>query len=238
MLTRSVFILSGLAVLGATLMPSIHADTWNKKTVLTLNEAIQMPHVVLQPGKYVFKLLDSLSDRHIVQIFNADESHLITTILAIPNYRLQPTGETKFQFWETPAGQPKVMRAWFYPGDNFGQEFAYPKSIATQIAKITNTSVPTIVADAAPETAELKSVPVVVVDATGNETPVTKETILVAKNEAPAAAAASAEPAQVAFDASAPKKLPETASPYPFIGLIGFASLAASKLVARFSTRA
>ena len=82
-----------------------------------------------------FKLLDSPSNRHIVQIFNEDESQLITTILAIPNYRLRPAGKTTFEFWETPAGEPTAMRAWFYPGDNFGQEFAYPKSLSVLIAK-------------------------------------------------------------------------------------------------------
>ena len=55
---------------------------------------VQVPNKVLPPGKYVMKLLDSPSDRHIVQIFNADETHLFTTILAIPNYRMQPTGKT------------------------------------------------------------------------------------------------------------------------------------------------
>ncbi len=95
-----------------------------------MNEPIQVPNKVLPPGTYVMKLLDSPSDRHIVQIFNADENHLFTTILAIPNYRIQPTGKTVFTFWETPPGQPKALRAWFYPGDNFGQEFAYPKSAA------------------------------------------------------------------------------------------------------------
>jgi hypothetical protein len=63
---------------------------------------------------------------------------LFTTILAIPNYRLQPTGKTVFTFWETPPGQPKALRAWFYPGDNFGQEFAYPKSAAVQIAAVSH----------------------------------------------------------------------------------------------------
>jgi hypothetical protein len=52
---------------------------------------------------------------------------VVTTILAIPNYRLQVTDKTVFQYWEVPAGQPRALRAWFYPGDNFGQEFAYPK---------------------------------------------------------------------------------------------------------------
>src|SRR5262249_46901190 len=109
------------------LAPTVKADEWNKKTIVTVDQAIQLPNVVLQPGSYVFKLLDSLSDRHIVQVFNKEDNHLITTVLAIPNYRLEPTGKTVFTFWEVPPGEPPAVRAWFYPGDNFGQEFAYPK---------------------------------------------------------------------------------------------------------------
>src|ERR1044071_1634353 len=135
------------ALIGLSLTPSLKADQWNKKTVLTVKETIQLPHTVLQPGTYVFKLADSLSDRHIVQIFNADETQIIATILAIPNYRLQPTDKSVFRFWETPAGNPKAMRAWFYPGDNFGQEFAYPKMKAIEIAKVTRTPVPTVVVE-------------------------------------------------------------------------------------------
>jgi hypothetical protein len=130
----------GLASLG--FVPSASADTWNKKTIITVNEAIQVPGKVLQPGKYVMKLMDSPSNRHVVQIFNEREDQLQTTVLAIPNYRLQPTGETEFQWWETPAGQPKALRAWFYPGDNFGQEFAYPKNEAMTIAATQTAPVP------------------------------------------------------------------------------------------------
>ena len=92
----------GLA--GLTLVPNAVADTWNKKTYITINEAVQVPGKVLQPGRYVLKLTDSPSNRHIVQIFNDREDQLQTTILAIPNYRLQPTGKTEFGWWETPAG--------------------------------------------------------------------------------------------------------------------------------------
>ena len=91
-----------------SLAPALKADQWNKKTVLTINEAIQLPNAVLQPGTYVIKLLDSLSDRHIVQVFDKDDQHLITTILAIPNYRLKPTGKSQFKFWEAPVGQPRA----------------------------------------------------------------------------------------------------------------------------------
>src|SRR5579871_6317839 len=124
---------------GAAFAPSARADEWNKKTILTVNESIQVPNKVLPPGTYVMKLMDSQSDRHIVQIFNARESHIETTVLAIPNYRLQPTGHTAFSWWETPPGQPKALRAWFYPGDNFGQEFVYPKGAFNTMTAVART---------------------------------------------------------------------------------------------------
>jgi hypothetical protein len=115
------------ALISIALMPALHADTWNKKTVLTVNEPVQLPTQILQPGTYVLRLMDSQSDRHIVQVFDKTDQRLITTILAVPNYRLRRTSKTEFQFWEVPAGQPKALRAWFYPGDVVGDEFAYPK---------------------------------------------------------------------------------------------------------------
>ena len=87
-------------------------------------------------------LVDSLSDRHIVRIFDKDQTHVMTTILAIPNYRLQVTDKTVFQYWEVPDGPAQSARAWFYPGDNFGQEFAYPKQKAVAIAAFVKTRSP------------------------------------------------------------------------------------------------
>ena len=159
---------SCVGLLGAALAPNMQADEWNKRTILTVNEPIQVPNATLQPGKYVMKLLDSPSNRHIVQIYDSGEQHLITTVLAIPNYRLQPTGSTQFGFWETPAGQPKALRSWFYPGDNFGQEFAYPKNQATQIAAAVKQSVPTTYAQSE---AELTTARVGTVTPSGQERP-------------------------------------------------------------------
>src|SRR5579864_59349 len=122
MTTRNLSILTGAMLFGVSLVPSLRADQWDKKTILTVNEPIQMPScctpdhmITLQPGTYVMVLVDSLSDRHIVRVFDKDQEHVILTTLAIPNYRLQPTGKTSFQFWEMPAGEPRAMRAWFYP---------------------------------------------------------------------------------------------------------------------------
>lgn len=114
------------------------ADQWNKKTIITFNQPIEIPGKVLPAGTYTFRLLDSPADRRIVQVWNEDGSELITTILAIPDYRLKPTSETVIKFHERPGDSPEALRAWFYPGDNFGQEFVYPKQRAIQLAETSN----------------------------------------------------------------------------------------------------
>lgn len=139
---KAITIASCLFLLAVAFLPSSKADEWNKKTIITINEPLAIPGKVLQPGTYVMKLLDSPADRHIVQIFNQDESQIQATILAMPNYKLEPSDKTQFAFWEMPAGQPRALKAWFYPGDNFGQEFAYPKELATTIAQTNNQNVP------------------------------------------------------------------------------------------------
>ena len=79
---------TGLGLLGSAFIPKAHADAWDKMTIVTVNEPIIAGNKVLEPGTYVWKLLDSPADRHIVQIFDKDQRHLQTTVLAIPNYRL------------------------------------------------------------------------------------------------------------------------------------------------------
>lgn len=211
-MNRLVLAVASLGVLGIALAPTALAGEWDKLTYLTVNEPIQVPNKVLPPGKYAMKLLDSPGDRHVVQIYNADLTHLETTILAIPNYRLEPTGKTVFTFWETPPGQPKALRAWFYPGDNFGQEFAYPKSAATQIAAVSHQPVPTTEATQAEQ---YKSAEVTQTPPPPQEQPQQE----IAQNTPPPA------PAEAPAPAPAPEQLPKTASPYPLIGLAGLLSL-------------
>jgi hypothetical protein len=221
-MNRLALTVASVGLLGIALSATARADEWDKRTVLTVNESIQVPNRVLPPGQYVMKLLDSPSNRHIVQIFNADESHLITTILAIPNLRLQPTGKTVFTFWETPPGQPKALRAWFYPGDDFGQEFAYPKSAATQIAATARMPVPTTEAQTREEfaTAPVTTTPAPEVAPAPQQTEVAQITPPPAPEAAPAP-----EPVP------APQELPRTGSPYPLIGLAGVFSLGLFALV-------
>lgn len=119
-----------------------NADMWNKKTYVTTSKSIEVPGAVLPPGKYVFKLLDSASNRHIVQIMNAEENHVYTTNLAISKQRMEPADKTILTFYEMPGGGPEPIHAWFYPGDTIGQEFAYPSKRAAEIAQAVKQAVP------------------------------------------------------------------------------------------------
>ena len=98
----------------------------------------------------MFKLVESSNDRHIVIIKNERQNHTYATIFAVPNYKVRRTGKTELSFWETPAGQPKALRAWFYPGDNYGQEFLYPKTRVTEINQVAKQEVPEAPADIQP----------------------------------------------------------------------------------------
>jgi len=208
---KAVFCLLAVALLGAVVLPSARADTWNKKTVVTFSQAVEVPGKILPAGTYTFQLLDSLSDRHIVQIFNADGSQIIATILAINNYRLEPTGETVMKFGERPGDSPEALRAWFYPGDNFGQEFVYPKVRAIELAQTAKVIVPAVAVDTDDNT--IKTVPIVAVTPEQKEVEVTK----VIQTTPPAATAPVA--------VKETEELPQTASSMPLIALLGGLSI-------------
>jgi hypothetical protein len=214
---KALLSLFAVTVLGAAVLPSARADTWNKKTVVTFSQAVEVPGQILPAGTYTFQLLDSFSDRHIVQIFNADGSQIIATILAINNYRLKPTGENVMKFSERPGDSPDALRAWFYPGDNFGQEFVYPKARAIQLAQTTKEIVPAVAVETIDESA-MKTIPIVAVTPDQKEVEVTT----VIQTTPPAAEAVTPAPVAVAKE---PEELPQTASSMPLIALLGGLSI-------------
>jgi hypothetical protein len=210
-------------LLSAPVLPSAHADTYNKKTVITFSQDVEIPGKILPAGTYTFKLLDSPADRHIVQIYDADGSHLITTVLAINDYRLKPTGETVIKFNERPGDSPEALRAWFYPGDNFGQEFVYPKDRAIQLAQTNKSDVPSEAA-ATLDDSSYQTTPIAAVTPEQKEVEVTSAFQTTPSTE-PAATPASSPEAAPAPVQTAPvtetNELPQTASSMPLIALLG-----------------
>jgi outer membrane biosynthesis protein TonB len=219
-LRSALVALSGITIAFGFAALRGQADEWNKKTVLTINQPMQIRETLLQPGQYVLMLADSSSDRHIVQIFNADQSHLINTVMAVPAERLQPTGKSRFVMWETPAGSAAALKQWYYPGDNFGQEFPYPKNL-TVIAQNTSTTYTPPPPAPAPQEQPQAAV---------QEPPAPQPPAEIAQNTPPPPPPAATEPAPAPTPAP-PAQLPKTASPYPMIGLAGLLLLGVGRLL-------
>ena len=206
---------------------------------MTFSDTVQVPGATLPAGTYVFKLAESNADRYIVQIFNEREDHIYTTALAIADFHLTPADKTLVIFYEAPAGQPRPVKAWFYPGDNYGREFVYKKHEAALIAaagKETVTSEETVAsaqtqpaateqpapAEPAPAAAPQQETTAVVTEP--EPTPVTQPEEVTPQAPQPAPepepqAAAEPTPDQ-------PTTMPSTGSEWPLAGLIGLSSLA------------
>jgi hypothetical protein len=219
-LLASVLFLGMVCVFTVT---SASADDHNKKTIMTFSGPVEVPGMVLPAGTYTFVLYDSLSDRNIVEIWNADHSHLLTTVLAINNYRLTSTGKTIVSFDERPADTPEALHAWFYPGDKYGQEFVYPKHRAVELATVNKAPVLATRDDVSADETALKEVPVVAV---------TPE-----QTEEPVAAVVQPEPQTVAA-AEPPAELPKTASSLPVLMMLGLLCLAIGLALGIFSKSA
>jgi hypothetical protein len=200
--------------------PSVQAQDDNaylKRTKVTLNQQVEIPGQFLPAGTYIMELLDLNPNRHIVRFFNEDRSKLVAQVLAIPNLRLQTEGKTVLAFEERPVNYPEALKAWFYPGDNFGQEFVYPKMRAIELAQ--EAKEPVLAFATEPKTVEeMRTAPLVA------ETPAREEVAVSEVVEAPA-------PVMVAQA----ETLPRTASPIPLIALIGMASLGVAFAARRFA---
>lgn len=139
-MSRSKLLVAGLCLLltCALWVPQAHADQWNQATKLTFNQPVEIPGRVLAAGTYWFTLTQGDTDRNLVEIWNNDRQHLVTTVMTIPDMRMHHIGRISIKFErEHPTGTPEALRAWFYPGDSYGHEFVYPESQARKIAKET-----------------------------------------------------------------------------------------------------
>jgi hypothetical protein len=220
---KTVLAVLTLAMFGLICVSSAQADGWNKKTVMSFSQPVEIPGQILPAGTYTIKLVDIASERHVVQFLDADGIHVIATVLAINNWRLHPTGETVVKFAERSGDNPEALKAWFYPGDNFGQEFVYPKQRAIQLAMETKEPIPAI-AEETPAS-DLKTAAIVAITPEQAEVPVTEVVETTPDTQ-------DATPVAVAKETS----LPKTASLLPLIALLGLASVGCALVVKRYAT--
>jgi len=210
------------------------AQTSSRKMRVKFSAPVEIPApntdasvMTLPAGTYIFKLLRSSSDRNIVQVLNEREDKVYSTILAVPDYRLNASSKTVMYFSERGAGAPSAIKSWFYPGDNSGSRFVYPKARAQAIAAAENVPIPSF-SEAKPITAESTAVPVQV------QTPAKQEVPYVAANlqqtDVADKAGTDGEPVQAATN------LPKTASPIYAYAVAGLLLLGLAFVLRRINT--
>jgi hypothetical protein len=225
----------------------------NRLTYVTFSGPVSVPGVTLPAGTYQFKILDSNTNRNIVQIFNREGTKLFTTLLAVPATRRQPSGDPVITFKETRSDQPPAVHYWYYAGDLAGNELVYPKAQAQMIANASGENVMSVdskgtsiddwksgsISKVKPDnTAAQTSTSPTTADQ-GSPKPSTSAATTTADQSTTTAPASNQRPTRT-MDQSAPvtpepstsrvgtsgrHHLPKTASELPMVGLIGLFAL-------------
>lgn len=248
MLRKSLWVVCAVAFLSVLVLGTANAqdNNWNQRTYFTFSAPVELPGKTLPAGTYLFKLVDSPSNRHVVQVFDKEEKTIYATILAIPAQRLEPADEPEVRFMEVAANQPAAIRTWWFPGRTIGHEFIYPKEQALRLARGTSATVLTVATDStATETmreAELSrataageitaSTTTTTAEVTGTAFPGRAEVEI----SAPTTVAQATEVTQRRVETTAPAMstesvtttrtmLPRTATFLPLVGLFGLGSL-------------
>jgi hypothetical protein len=227
----SALFLGMMCAAGIAMGATGHIEDSAKKTTLTVAALTQLPGTTLAAGSYVFRQSGEQSGWDIVQVYNSDQSSLVTTLLAYPNPNLVPNGQPFLVYPQSTDSQTQIMEAFFFDGDPVGQQLAYPKKTADAIGAANHVRVPTTgTSDAYPSSLPQAnsswSAPVNQGEDAAAQTPNTPSASAAPEQTTPDPQAASSENA--GSSASAPsgstaksEPLPQTASPLPLIGLIG-----------------
>ena len=233
-ITFNALLLGASMALMAAMVTPVMADEFNKETKLEFSGPVEVPGKVLTPGKYVFRIADSESDRDIVQIFSEDangEQKLVTTTIAIPDYREETPEKTIIQFEERPSGSPEAIHSWFYPGDNTGWQFVYRKGERQMISNTTPVAAPAPAPPAA--TPAVAAAPAPSAEPAGSVTITEDGVAIIAQNDTPTLVPAPTNDREGFADRS----LPETAGRFGLQLITGLALLSVGIAVMFVSRR-
>jgi len=113
------------------------ADEANQATKITFSNPVEIPGMVLESGTYWFTILRDDPNQNVIQVWNSTRQHLLDTVLSVPDYRTPTPRHTIIKFEERASNSPEALRAWFYPGQNYGHAFVYSETEARNLAKRT-----------------------------------------------------------------------------------------------------
>jgi hypothetical protein len=117
-------------------LPSVRADDWDQATKITFSQSVQIPGRVLPAGTYWFVLLNSISNRSTVQVFNSDRSMVYATLITVGTLSATEPDNTAITFAKLDPMQPQAIVSWFYPGETAGHQFLYSKVQERELAQV------------------------------------------------------------------------------------------------------
>lgn len=235
---RTLMLALALLLGGLVLSPVGNASEFDKKTIMTFPQEVQVPGAILGPGTYVIRRTNPGGNPDIVSFLSRDEMHVYATAKAIPTERPRPADKPMVTFAETRTGQPEALKKWYYPGDLTGEEFVYPKDQGVLMARATGlqssrsevVSESSVTAAPAPEnkSSEMST----------ESTPIQQEPVETAQNNPPSSTSESRSTTTTTESKSsttsqtsnepastASTRLPQTASDVPLFAVIGGSAL-------------
>jgi len=186
----------------------------NQDTFFTFSQPVELPGMTLPAGTYLFQLVDSPSNRHVVRIMSQDRQKLHTTVMSIPNYSVErPSDKPEIRFLESSETGPQAIKAWFYPGRTTGHEFIYPRSQAMKLAARTGESVLTTKTDSPAVAESVAEQDMSRVDRSGADSAVAAETRTAETTTAQTTSAQTTNAQATAPRANAASSQPPTQTP-------------------------
>lgn len=98
-----------------------------RTTRLTISVPTEVSGTILQPGTYTLKVLDFKSGKQVVQVTNSNDQNVLTTVVAQRLRRNLDTEQDRneqTEFTYTMANGHPALSTWYYPGDEWGEQFA------------------------------------------------------------------------------------------------------------------
>lgn len=137
------FLFCAPLVVALCLVAQAQSDGWLRKSVVELSSRVEVPGAVLDPGRYVFRLMDVDDHRKLMQILDYEQKHVFAVFAAVPDHRLRPESGESITFFDFGNAKPPVLRTWYWdtdmdgyhPQELNGYEFVYPTARALELAK-------------------------------------------------------------------------------------------------------
>lgn len=140
-MTRFLVVSALIVIVGVISAPNAIAQApAAEASYLSVGEPLDFGGTILEPGRYVIKVLPLFANRNMLQVMSEDQSKVIATALSIQH--AIPAGRkmenTEFVYYPAIEGSPRALRTWYASSSTShgGHDIVYPERRALQLAVV------------------------------------------------------------------------------------------------------